>query len=148
MGDERSLARPSGQPAPASARRKHRVASLIERLAVAWNARDIEAFLAFFHPDYESSQPLHPERSFRGRDSVRQRWAPTFAAATDFQADLLGVAVDGELAWTEWHWHGTRRDGRTRDERGVIVYTVRDGLIVAGRVYMEPGPDDTSRTMP
>jgi ketosteroid isomerase-like protein len=119
--------------------------SVIQRLVDAWNRHDLEALLDCFDPDYESTQPLYPDRSFRGRTNVRERWTAQLAHASDFGADLLGIAVDGERAWTEWHWRGHYPDGSARDERGVIVYTVRAGRIVAGRLYMSAGPDDMSR---
>ena len=120
--------------------------ALIGRLRDAWNGHDLEAFLDCFDPDYESRQPLLPDLSFRGRDNVRERWSANLAAMPDFRADLLALAIDGDTAWTEWHWHGTRSDGSRRDERGVIVYGIRDGRIATGRLYMSPGPDDSSRT--
>lgn len=119
--------------------------AVIRRLVEAWNGHDLEAFLACFHSDYASSQPLFPERSFRGRDHVRERWAASFATMPDFRADLVALAIDGDTAWTEWHWHGTRPDGSRRDERGLIIYEVRDGVIASGRLYMSLGPDDSSR---
>jgi ketosteroid isomerase-like protein len=119
---------------------------VIRRLVEAWNGHDLETFLACFDPDYESWQPLFPERSFRGRANVRERWSANFATMPDFRADLLALAVDGDTAWTEWHWHGARPDGSRRDERGVVIYGLRDGLIARGRLYMSPGPDDASRS--
>lgn len=131
--------------APSDADLAAATAAVIERLATAWVRLDLEAFLACFDPGYESAQPLFPDRDFRGRDQVRERWTEAFSKSPDFRADLVASAIDGVTAWTEWHWHGTRPDGSHRDERGVIVYEVRGGRIVAGRVYMSPGPDDSSR---
>jgi ketosteroid isomerase-like protein len=119
--------------------------AVIRHLVEAWNGRDVEAFLSCFDPDYASTQPLFPELSFRGRDNVRERWSANFATMPDFRADLLALAVDGDIAWTEWHWYGTRPDGSRRDERGVVIYGLRDGLIATGRLYMSSGPDDSSR---
>jgi ketosteroid isomerase-like protein len=118
--------------------------AVIRRLVKTWNGDDLEAFLDCFHPEYASTQPLFPDRSFLGRDNVRERWTATFATMADFRANLLALAVDGNTAWTEWHWHGTRPDGSRRDERGIIIYRVRDGVIASGRLYMAPGPDDSS----
>jgi hypothetical protein len=121
--------------------------AVIRRLVEAWNGHDLEAFLACFHPGYASTQPLFPERSFRGRDNVRERWSANFATMPDFRADLVALAIDGHTAWTEWHWHGTRPDGSRRDERGVVIYGVRDGVIASGRLYMSAGPRDSSRAI-
>ena len=51
---------------------------VVERLNAAMNAHDIEAFVACFHEDYESEQPAHPDRAFRGRDQVRENWSAIF----------------------------------------------------------------------
>jgi len=47
--------------------------SVVERMFEEANRHDLEAFLAYFHPDYQSEAPVHPSRSFRGREIVR--WA-------------------------------------------------------------------------
>jgi hypothetical protein len=46
--------------------------SVAERLNVAMNAHDIEAFVACFAEDYESERPAHPDRAFRGREKMRE----------------------------------------------------------------------------
>jgi hypothetical protein len=45
--------------------------AVIERLIAAINRHDLEAFLACIAPDYQSTQPPHPDRSFQGREQVR-----------------------------------------------------------------------------
>jgi hypothetical protein len=78
-------------------------------LARAMNAHDIEAFVSLFSEDYDSEQPAHPDRSFRGRDQVRANWSAVFSGVPDFRADLVATAVDSDTAWTEWRWYGTTR---------------------------------------
>jgi hypothetical protein len=104
------------------------------------NDRDIESFVSLFAGDYESQQPAHPDRAFRGRDRVRENWPSIFASVPDFRADLLDVAPAGDTLWTEWRWRGTHADNsRSRLEMaGVIVMGVRDGLITWGQLYVEP----------
>jgi ketosteroid isomerase-like protein len=101
------------------------------------NAHDLEAFLACIHPEYRSEQPVHPERGFGGRDQVEKNWAAMFSGIPDFRAEALDSVVDGDTAWTEWRWSGTRADGSPVDMRGVTLFRVEDGLIVSGRLYME-----------
>jgi ketosteroid isomerase-like protein len=101
------------------------------------NAHDLEAFLACIHPEYRSEQPVHPERGFGGRDQVEKNWAAMFSVIPDFRAEALDTAVDGDTAWTEWRWSGTRADGIPLDMRGVTLFRVEDGLIVSGRLYVE-----------
>ena len=101
------------------------------------NAHDLDAFLECIHPEYRSEQPVHPERGFGGRDQVEKNWATMFSGIPDFRAEVLESAVDGDTAWTEWRWTGTRADGSSVDMRGVTLFRVEDCLIVSGRLYME-----------
>jgi ketosteroid isomerase-like protein len=107
-------------------------------LAGAMNAHDIESFVALFAGDYDSEQPAHPDRRFRGRDQVRANWSAIFAGVPDFHAELVSVAAADDMAWTEWRWRGTQQDGGRLDMAGVIVMGVRDGEIAWGRLYVEP----------
>src|SRR3954468_12038827 len=100
-----------------------------ERLDAALNAHDIDAFVACFVEEYESQQPAHPDRAFRGRDQVRENWSSIFASVPDFSADLLDVASAGDTLWTEWRWRGTHADNSRLEMAGVIVMGVRDGSI-------------------
>ena len=80
--------------------------SVVERLNAAMNAHDLEAFLACFQDDYESEQPAHPDRAFRGREQVRRNWSAVFDGVPDFRSELLRSAADGDTVWSEWHWQG------------------------------------------
>jgi ketosteroid isomerase-like protein len=102
------------------------------------NDRDIELFVSLFAVDYDSRQPAHPDRAFRGRDQVRENWSSIFASVPDFSGDLLDVASAGDTLWTEWRWRGTQADNSRLEMAGVIVMGVRDGLITWGRLYVEP----------
>ena len=107
-------------------------------LAEAMNAHDIEAFVSLFSEDYDSEQPAHPDRRFRGRDQVRANWSAVFSGVPDFRAELVASAVDADATWTEWRWHGTQSDGSRLDMAGVIVMGVRDSSITWARLYVEP----------
>ncbi|TML98016.1 MAG: nuclear transport factor 2 family protein [Actinobacteria bacterium] len=107
-------------------------------LAGAMNAHDIESFVSLFAEDYDSEQPAHPDRRFRGRDQVRENWSAVFSGIPDFRAELVASAVEADTAWTEWRWHGTHEDGSRLDMAGVIVMGVRDASITWARLYVEP----------
>jgi ketosteroid isomerase-like protein len=113
-------------------------APVAERLSQAMNARDIEAFVACFADDYDSEQPVHPDRAFRGRDQVRANWSQIFEGVPDFHAELRATAVAGDTEWSEWRWQGTQSDGAALDMAGVIVAGVRDGVLAWARLYVEP----------
>lgn len=110
---------------------------VIDRLVVAMNAHDLDAAAGLFHRDYRSEQPAHPGRAFVGRAQMRANWEAMFAGIPDFHAEICRSARDGETTWSEWRWSGTRSDGRAFAVRGVTLFEIADGQIVAGRLYME-----------
>ena len=111
---------------------------MVEMLLRATNAHDIDALVACFAVDYENETPVHPARSFRGRDQVRRNWEQIFAFVPDLRAELVLCAFDSDTAWTEWHMMGTRNDGSAHEMRGVIVFGIRDGVAHWARFYLEP----------
>ena len=113
-------------------------ATVAERLSQAMNARDIESFVACFADDYDSEQPVHPDRAFRGRDQVWANWSQVFDGVPDFHAELKATAVAGDTEWSEWRWQGTQSDGAPLDMAGVIVAGVRGGVLAWARLYVEP----------
>jgi ketosteroid isomerase-like protein len=111
--------------------------AVITRLAEAQNAHDVDAMLACFDEDYRSEQPAHPARAFRGREQVRKNWSALLAAIPDFHVDIERTAVAGDTVWFEYHWTGTKANGRPFAEYGVGIMEIRDDRIAAGRLYGE-----------
>jgi ketosteroid isomerase-like protein len=108
-----------------------------ERLRQAMNAHDLEAHLACFSEDYRSEQPVHPARTFTGREQIRENWSKLYESIADFRAELLRLAVVDDTEWGEWIWRGTKEDGTPLEERGVTIVGIRDGRIAWGRLYLE-----------
>jgi hypothetical protein len=104
-----------------------------QRIADAMNAHDIDAFVACLHDDYDSEQPAHPDRAFRGSGQVRANWSAVFASVPDFRAELVRADVAGGVEWSEWRWHGT-----DLEMAGVIIFGIRDGRAAWARLYVEP----------
>jgi limonene-1,2-epoxide hydrolase len=113
------------------------VTDVIARLAEAMNQHDLDAAVGLVHEDYRSEQPAHPGRAFVGRAQMRANWEAMFAGIPDLVVEILGSVQDGATTWTEWRWSGKRTDGLPVDVRGVTLFEIRDGEIVAGRLYME-----------
>jgi ketosteroid isomerase-like protein len=111
---------------------------VVERLRDAQNSDDAQQLAALFRADYQSSQPAHPNRGFGGSEQVFSNWSTLFDGIPDFTAELLASSVNSDTEWSEWDWLGTYRDGSRFSMRGVIIATIRDGLIAAARLYMEP----------
>ncbi|GEM_PF-316655 len=112
--------------------------TVVEKVRRAMNAHDLEGLLALIDPEYESEQPAHPDRVFSGREQVRKNWGAIFTRVPDLRADVLRTIVDGDTVWTEWHWHGVRADGTKFDYRGVTLFRIWNGKLMAGRLFMEP----------
>jgi ketosteroid isomerase-like protein len=55
----------------------------------------------------------------------------------DFHAELIRSVEDGDTTWTEWSWFGNRTDGQSFQVRGVVIFEIKDGVVTAGRLYME-----------
>jgi len=112
--------------------------SLLFKLRDAFNARDIEAFVACFDENYYSEQPAHPDRIFHGREQVRKNWASNFDEMPDFSAQLIRHAINKDSIWAEWEWQGTRKDNSKLFMRGVMIIGVKESSIIWGRLYVEP----------
>jgi ketosteroid isomerase-like protein len=113
-------------------------AAILRRLQDATNAHDIEAIVACFAPDYRNETPVHPARGFIGREQVRRNWTQILTAVPDLSADVVASAVSENVVWSEWEHRGTRPDGTTHLMRGVIIFTVGDGVITSARFFLEP----------
>jgi ketosteroid isomerase-like protein len=111
---------------------------IVERLNAAMNAHDLQTLLACFQEDYDSEQPVHPDRAFRGLEQVRENWSAIFDGVPDFRSELVRATADGDTVWSEWRWEGTQSDGTSLDMAGIIICGVRQGRIAWARLYVEP----------
>ena len=111
---------------------------LLFELKDAFNKRDIEALVACFDENYYSEQPVHPERTFQGREMLRKNWASNFEEMPDFSAQLTRYATNGDVVWTEWEWQGSRKDNSKLFMRGVMIVGIGEGKITWARLYVEP----------
>ncbi len=102
------------------------------------NDHDAQRVASLFAEDYQSSQPLHPSRRFGGSAQVLENWSSVFDGVPDFRAELVDSSVKGSIEWGEWNWNGHHVDGSPFAMRGVTILVVREGLVAAGRLYMEP----------
>lgn len=114
---------------------------LLRRAIEAMNRHDLDALVACFHPEYESIQPVHPERNFRGRAHVVRNWTWVFERFPDFEAEIIDYAIQDQTVWTEWRWLATDTDGGAIEVCGVMILTYQDGTFRSGRLYLEPVSD-------
>ena len=102
------------------------------------NAHDLEGMAALMREDYQSEQPFHPARGFGGRAQMKANWGAILAGVPDLRAEVPASVQDGDVVWSEWHWWGTTEQGEPFDLRAITQFTVRDGLVVSGRLFAEP----------
>lgn len=111
--------------------------ALARRLRDAVNRHDLDAMALCFAKDFVNETPVHPARSFRGRDQVRKNWAQIFAAVPDLETEMVDLAIHDDTVWTEWEMRGTRLDGARHLMRGVSIFEVVDGAFASVRFYLE-----------
>jgi len=109
-----------------------------DRLLEAVNEHDLDAMVQCFASDFVNETPVHPARSFRGREQVRKNWAQIFAAVPDLEATMVASASDERTVWTEWEMRGTRIDGGRHLMRGVSIFEVDGDSFASVRFYLEP----------
>lgn len=68
---------------------------------------------------------------------MRDNWRTIFAGVPDVSAVVLRAASDADVVWSEWEMSGHRRDGAAHLMRGVVLFTVVEGLATRARFYLE-----------
>ncbi len=112
--------------------------SLLLKLKNAMNTHDINSFIECIDENYFSEQPVHPDRTFYGKEQVKKNWSSNFEEMPDFSARVLRHFISNNTFWAEWEWQGTRQDKSRLLMRGVTIMGVEDGKIKWGRLYIEP----------
>jgi hypothetical protein len=127
----------------------HGLPPVIQVLHEAMTAHDLDALTACFAAGYRNETPVHPSRSFTGREQVQANWRRILGEVPDLVAVLVRWARDPVQAepavWAEWEWTGHRMDGVPFRMRGVTVFGIGPDDAAPGpdvirwaRFYMEP----------
>jgi steroid delta-isomerase-like uncharacterized protein len=123
------------------------------QLLTAWNARDIDAFLALLTEDVEWYDPAMPDPPVRGQAAVRGFATAVLHAFPDFEYEIVGPvcsAADGSrcaIVWriTATHSRSLEPLGYAPTHRkacidGVDVIDLRDGRISRILTAFDPLP--------
>jgi hypothetical protein len=103
----------------------------VNRRIAAYNAHDIEAFLATYDEDVRII--VYPERVLgQGRDRMRRIFGPQFAKGEGV-INVLGQHVLENTVVS----HEDIRIG-ARDDRNIAIYTIRGDLIAEVRLIEKP----------
>jgi steroid delta-isomerase-like uncharacterized protein len=106
--------------------------------------RDLEAMVSHWKPG--ESGTIHGLVDLSAPDNYREWFGALFTAFPDFEFEILDLVAEGEKAAVRWRATGTFTgpgtfeglisNGRAVEMEGCDVVTVRDGLIVDNRAYM------------
>ena len=106
--------------------------------------RDLEAMVGLWKPGESGS--IHGLVDLTAPDSYRSWFGALFTAFPDFEFEILDLVAEGERAAVRWRATGTFTgpgtfegliaNGRAVEMEGCDVVTVRDGMIVDNRAYM------------
>ncbi|HEX3487620.1 MAG TPA: nuclear transport factor 2 family protein [Micropepsaceae bacterium] len=99
--------------------------SLIQRQLDAYNAQDLDAYVACYAPDVVIAG-LNGAITERGRESLRARYAKAFATFPENKARLVNRMAVGNTVID--HEDVSRGPGKEQFEI-IAIYTIKDDLI-------------------
>jgi hypothetical protein len=103
------------------------ISALAARQLDAYNAGDLDAFVACYHPDVVVREG--EEITVEGRAAFRERYADLFARG-GFGADVPGRLTEGRNCVDLERWWRLDPESGDRSEGLILVrYAERDGLI-------------------
>ncbi|WP_328321955.1 nuclear transport factor 2 family protein [Kribbella sp. NBC_00382] len=118
--------------------------TVVTRYVEAVAAGDLPAIRASFAPDVEWTYPgdLPLSGTWRGRDTVVDDFlgaaaGKLFDTTQPVVIKLTNILADGDQVFAEWTAQATAKSGVAYDNRCGGVFTVRDGVIVAVREYLD-----------
>jgi len=102
------------------------ISTLAQRQLDAYNAGDLDAFVASYHPEVVVIED--GEVSVRGRIAFRERYEDLFRGG-GFGASVTGRLAEGPHCVDLEVWWREPEEGDRREGRILVRYTIRDGLI-------------------
>ena len=112
---------------------------LVQRQLNAYNARDIEAFLATYAPDVVIQTLPQGPTAPTGLEFIRQRWGAQFKNKPDAAVRILHRIVQGSFVIDQEQFVH-RWDLSQQSLAGTAVYEVQNGLIDRVWFLKEPTP--------
>jgi ketosteroid isomerase-like protein len=110
---------------------------ILERMERAMTTHDLDGLFDCYVEDFRSEHPIHPQRSFVGREQVRTNWKGLFAHVPDLVATVLQSVVAGDQIWSEWEMSGRTVDAGPYLVRGVAILQLREGRVASTRFYLD-----------
>jgi ketosteroid isomerase-like protein len=113
----------------------------VRRGIVAWNQRDLTAWMAEFHPDAEIdwSRSRGPLKGVYRDEGLEVFWADFWSTFEDVQLDAHDYAEAGSEVVVSNTAHFRGRDGIEVEARSAFVFTLQNGKITRLRMFQGPG---------
>src|SRR5579871_2727421 len=105
----------------------------VEAQVAAFNARDLEGFVACYAPDVlieDGDGNVMAE----GHEGMRALWGPLFAQSPKLHAEIVQRMRVGEYVIDEEHGSGIQLEGFPNELHSAAIYRLKDGLIVHARL--------------
>jgi ketosteroid isomerase-like protein len=127
---------------------KAEILRLLEGLAEAFNAHDIDRVMTCFADDCTLDMPRGPEpygKRYVGKAEVRRGLLSRFESTPDVHYGDVAHFHDGDTGISTWLLTGTTPDGERVKVRGCDFYTFRSGKVIRKDSYWkiveQPIPD-------
>ncbi|MBM3518622.1 MAG: nuclear transport factor 2 family protein [Alphaproteobacteria bacterium] len=121
------------QPLPPALAPTPLTRAFLDSIGAAFNSRDVERIVSFFHDDCIFWLALGPEYTGRpivGKEAVRKLLTERFKNIPDMHWKRLEEFVVGEnRGVTVWRVTGRSADGTVLDYKGCDLYEFKDRLI-------------------
>jgi ketosteroid isomerase-like protein len=105
---------------------------LLQGVFDAFNARDVDAILAFFTEDCVFDAPRGPApggRRFVGKEEVRKGFQARFDGIPDIEYGDERHFISGDRGASEWTIRGTRATGEPIEVRGCDLFEFAGGKV-------------------
>jgi SnoaL-like polyketide cyclase. len=112
---------------------------LIQEIHDAFNSRDTDRIMAYFHPEctfFAASGPEPEGRTIRGWPVVQKFLADRFKVISDMHWSTIDRYIcDETRAVTTWYVTGHAADGTVLNYKGCDLWEFKDGLVYNKDTY-------------
>ncbi|HEX4951593.1 MAG TPA: nuclear transport factor 2 family protein [Blastocatellia bacterium] len=104
-------------------------ADVAQALVDAFNTRDVEGILKTYHPNSIARRLPSGDVILSGHADIRKKFETTFQRNANIKVEVVQRIVDGAFV-IDKEKIIVIKDGKPAESFGIVIYEVRDGLIV------------------
>lgn len=104
-------------------------ADVAQALVDAFNAHDVEAILKTYHPNSVARRLPDDKVLLNGHTDIRRKFETAFQRNPTIKVEIVQRIVDGAFV-IDKEKIIVVKDGKPTENFGIVIYEVRDGLIV------------------